>query len=173
MSADDVFNQALSQGLANQETIRLAHHHCGQMRFVEDGGHGMAEAASGLPINMRRIECSLFQGGSSGDLDWIASLFYEDHCVGCLHRQPTRQVPNLATLMEARRAEQTAADVQIARKTVSQHQQWADRLATRRALFVGADPSMVRAMTDMGTCLLYTSDAADDLLCVDLGGRRI
>ena len=22
-------------------------------------------------------------------------------------------------------------------------------------------------------CLLYTSDAADDLLCVDLGGRRV
>ena len=26
---------------------------------------------------------------------------------------------------------------------------------------------------DMQPCLLYTSDAADDLLCVDLGGRRI
>src|SRR5659263_779896 len=25
----------------------------------------------------------------------------------------------------------------------------------------------------LGPCLLYTSDAADDLLCVDLGGRRI
>ena len=25
----------------------------------------------------------------------------------------------------------------------------------------------------MPPCLLYTSDAADDLLCVDLGGRRI
>ena len=25
----------------------------------------------------------------------------------------------------------------------------------------------------IGTCLLYTSDAADDLPCVDLGGRRI
>ncbi len=23
------------------------------------------------------------------------------------------------------------------------------------------------------SCLLYTTDAADDLLCVDLGGRRI
>ncbi len=23
------------------------------------------------------------------------------------------------------------------------------------------------------SCLLYSSDAADDLLCVDLGGRRI
>ena len=28
-------------------------------------------------------------------------------------------------------------------------------------------------LTDSVTCLLYTSDAADDLLCVDLGGRRI
>src|SRR5450756_843365 len=27
-------------------------------------------------------------------------------------------------------------------------------------------------MEDRGSCLLYTSDAADDLLCVDLGGRR-
>ena len=26
---------------------------------------------------------------------------------------------------------------------------------------------------DSEGCLLYTSDAADDLLCVDLGGRRI
>ena len=24
-----------------------------------------------------------------------------------------------------------------------------------------------------GPCLLYTSDAADDMQCVDLGGRRI
>src|SRR5680860_814795 len=35
----------------------------------------------------------------------------------------------------------------------------------------------VARATSVGTtsrrCLLYTSDAADDLLCVDLGGRRI
>src|SRR5450756_1950354 len=30
-----------------------------------------------------------------------------------------------------------------------------------------------KAKPDGYTCLLYTSDAADDLLCVDLGGRRI
>ena len=29
------------------------------------------------------------------------------------------------------------------------------------------------ARTRYQACLLYTSDAADDLLCVDLGGRRI
>src|SRR5665213_176946 len=40
--------------------------------------------------------------------------------------------------------------------------------------------SRLRSKIDKGfdkamlqTCLLYTSDAADDLLCVDLGGRRI
>src|SRR5680860_1895115 len=30
-----------------------------------------------------------------------------------------------------------------------------------------------RARRPLLCCLLYTSDAADDLLCVDLGGRRI
>ena len=29
------------------------------------------------------------------------------------------------------------------------------------------------ARSPFNICLLYTSDAADDLLCVDLGGRRI
>src|SRR5450756_2840104 len=34
--------------------------------------------------------------------------------------------------------------------------------------------SDVRRLLDhLDICLLYTSDAADDLLCVDLGGRRI
>src|SRR5665809_170044 len=31
----------------------------------------------------------------------------------------------------------------------------------------------VKLVPAFHTCLLYTSDAADDLLCVDLGGRRI
>src|SRR5450756_2978432 len=31
----------------------------------------------------------------------------------------------------------------------------------------------VHPLTLGNPCLLYTSDAADDLLCVDLGGRRI
>src|SRR5450756_371209 len=36
-----------------------------------------------------------------------------------------------------------------------------------KGLGFGADDYMTKP------CLLYTSDAADDLLCVDLGGRRI
>src|SRR5680860_1871160 len=34
-------------------------------------------------------------------------------------------------------------------------------------------PQIRIASPSCRTCLLYTSDAADDLLCVDLGGRRI
>ena len=30
----------------------------------------------------------------------------------------------------------------------------------------------VAEIINLQACLLYTSDAADDLLCVDLGGRR-
>src|SRR5450756_3100677 len=45
-----------------------------------------------------------------------------------------------------------------------------------RDLHAAARPSQHTKKTFPGihwTCLLYTSDAADDLLCVDLGGRRI
>src|SRR5665213_4182451 len=41
---------------------------------------------------------------------------------------------------------------------------------TRPAEVAGADRGK---KVEPEICLLYTSDAADDLLCVDLGGRRI
>src|SRR5659263_780871 len=39
------------------------------------------------------------------------------------------------------------------------------------AAILGQESAMLAQ--HFGSCLLYTSDAADDLLCVDLGGRRI
>ena len=36
-----------------------------------------------------------------------------------------------------------------------------------------AAPAPEKETVKRKDCLLYTSDAADDLLCVDLGGRRI
>src|SRR5450756_1419181 len=48
--------------------------------------------------------------------------------------------------------------------------------STRRTPSATATPMAQPAATSDGqctACLLYTSDAADDLLCVDLGGRRI
>src|SRR5450756_771362 len=49
--------------------------------------------------------------------------------------------------------------------------QAAKEIATRYD-FKGVGASIAWSGTEK-ICLLYTSDAADDLLCVDLGGRRI
>ena len=39
--------------------------------------------------------------------------------------------------------------------------------------YIAAKPEFAKVLKDFDACLLYTSDAADDLLCVDLGARRI
>ena len=46
-------------------------------------------------------------------------------------------------------------------------------IQAKRLAVVGVSRSAQKFGTAIYTCLLYTSDAADDLLCVDLGGRRI
>src|SRR5665213_1826879 len=49
-----------------------------------------------------------------------------------------------------------------------------DRIVMNEAMPpVGAAISLPPISRTVFICLLYTSDAADDLLCVDLGGRRI
>ena len=42
----------------------------------------------------------------------------------------------------------------------------------KAAGYYGNTASVVSMVAEGKGCLLYTSDAADDLLCVDLGGRR-
>ena len=50
---------------------------------------------------------------------------------------------------------------------------WAG-LKNFKFLFASKDAWIITRNTLLyNVCLLYTSDAADDLLCVDLGGRRI
>ena len=54
---------------------------------------------------------------------------------------------------------------------------FSERIARNQQLLL-RDESHFGKVTDPAAgsyyiCLLYTSDAADDLLCVDLGGRRI
>ena len=55
-----------------------------------------------------------------------------------------------------------------ARRDVGQLDGWQLRLAGRAGTIVALEE-----LAGAGICLLYTSDAADELLCVDLGGRRI
>eukprot|EP00657_Telonema_sp_P-1_P010097 TRINITY_DN438_c0_g1_i3.p1 TRINITY_DN438_c0_g1~~TRINITY_DN438_c0_g1_i3.p1 ORF type:complete len:131 (+),score=67.53 TRINITY_DN438_c0_g1_i3:47-439(+) len=68
----------------------------------------------------------------------------------------------------------------IGRKLVAMGYEAGDRIALIAetsanfvCFFVGCQYASVLPVLCVDTCLLYTSDAADDLLCVDLGGRRI
>ena len=61
-------------------------------------------------------------------------------------------------------------------KIVKEHKQaneiisWVERIEALFS-FVPSFELVVKGLNNI--CLLYTSDAADDLLCVDLGVRRI
>src|SRR5665811_1872489 len=48
----------------------------------------------------------------------------------------------------------------------------ASRITACRSWYAAIKPRSVRTVAPYPTCLLYTSDAADDLTRVDLGGRR-
>ena len=116
----------------------------------EGGGRGLAEQFSGLPIDMRRVSCPVARGSTAGmNLDWLASDFYDQHCVGCQRRRPTGEIPSLASVMQARKAEAAAAAEAERQATTRQHREWEQRAERRRAVAAGADPAMASALGDM------------------------
>jgi hypothetical protein len=111
----------------------------------------MAEAASGLPINARRVHCGYAAPSHSagGNLEWIAAEFYKANCVGCPHRQPTGEVPNLATVLEARDVEAARAADREQQKLRALRQDWSVRVERRRVLRAEAQPPMQVALDDV------------------------
>ena len=59
------------------------------------------------------------------------------------------------------------------RDSTGETQQITPQLVREAVREVYDEPSTGFSWRRPWCCLLYTSDAADDLLCVDLGGRRI
>jgi hypothetical protein len=148
--AERIFDDAVRTGRENAVTVEMARRHCLNMTFTEFGGQGAAEAATGLPINMRQVGCLVAHGGASANLDWIAGEFYEQHCVGCTHRRPTGDVPNLATVMDERKeAAARAAEAERA-ETARRHQAWEQRAEHRRAAQASSDTAMASALDDIG-----------------------
>lgn len=94
---EDEIDRMIRLGIDNRRIIDLARDHCLRMEFVADGGHGMLEEQTGLPIDRRRVQCPLALGTSAMRLDQAALSFYRNHCIGCSERQPTGRIPNLST----------------------------------------------------------------------------
>lgn len=153
-NVDRVFDDFLAVGRRNLETMELARRHCTHMEFREWelGGRGMAEAATGLPINTRRVHCAYAPpaGSAAMNLDWIASEFYKKNCRGCPHRRSTGELPNLATTIEAREAELVAEENRERQRLEDLRAEWSLRVEHRRTLRTGAEPPMQSALDDLG-----------------------
>lgn len=142
-------DEAVRLGMENRETIELARRHCLKMEFIQSGGQGYLEAATGLPINMRQVRCPVAIGNMAMNLGWIASDFVRANCAGCLERKSTGEVPNLATVVaqEDAAAEEAALTrdeaLEIARKSR------ADRVEARKASIATGDLTMAGAFEDL------------------------
>jgi hypothetical protein len=144
------------------------------MEFRESGGTGMAEEVSGLPINTRHVHCQFGEpaGGMTMNLEWIATEYYEDNCIGCPHRHPTGQLPNLASVIEERKAAARVAEAAAKDELAQRRAAWSERAELRRARATGVDAAMANALGDVET--IDADPAADaNSQQVDYALRRL
>ena len=158
---DHVWESALEAGVRNQQMITLAKNHCTRMEFVQNGGQGMAEEATGLPINAREVRCPMAHGHMiSSNLEATVPAFYRQHCVGCQEQRPTGLLPTLGAYVKATDENAAAERKRDAEQRAALHEAWEKRTERRRGLMARCDDAMVNALTDIA------------ILDVDPGGDR-
>ena len=93
-------------GERNQRALKLAQNWCAHLEIDIDGGVGLIEHISGLPIASRVFRCPYARdtGWRMREAQEAAVHFYDENCHGCPHRQPVR-LPNLLELVAERDAE--------------------------------------------------------------------
>lgn len=144
------FARRFELGHENARIMELAANHCRHMRFVEFGGRGMLEEVSGLPLNMRRVECPVAIGNTAGmRLDHVTFGFYAEHCVGCDRREPTGRLPNLGTEALARQQQAEAENAERAEGLRIRGIARAGRVERRRSLRATADPATASILDDL------------------------
>jgi hypothetical protein len=129
---DDVWDGALAAGVQNEKMITLARNHCTRMQFVQNGGQGMAEEATGLPINAREVRCPVAHGHMiSSNLAVTVPAFYREHCVGCEEQRPTGLLPTLAGFVSAADERAEASQQRDVERRAALHAEWEQRAERR------------------------------------------
>jgi hypothetical protein len=156
MSIDRTWERAVAMGRRNREILDLLAQHCMHARDEFAGGHGMAEQATGLPIDMRTIRCAYAKNdvGAAMDLEWIAVSFYRANCVGCPHRRPLGGIPNLASYVVELDAQAALRTEQEAKRVQARARRRHERIQQRAALAAGDTLAVARLFDDL--------DAVDD-----------
>jgi hypothetical protein len=106
MADDAGIQRAIEIGKRNAAVIELLQNWCAHARVIHDGGCGLVEQMTGLPIGARSIRCphARAHGWSGMNMEVIVLDFHDRNCVGCEHRSPVK-LPNLSELVGRRDAE--------------------------------------------------------------------
>lgn len=129
-STEDSIERALRIGEANQRVLELVRNWCAHLDVKREGGVGLVELETGLPIGMRSLDCvhARAHGFAGANLGNIALNFYDRNCMDCRFRRPVA-VPNLQSLVDEREAGRVKqqAEEMLAQRELS------DRLSKREA----------------------------------------
>jgi hypothetical protein len=131
--------------------ITLAKNHRTHMEFVQSSGQGMAEEATGLPINAREVRCPMARGHMIGsNLEMIVPAFYRQNCLGCAEQRPSGLLSTLAGYVAAVDENAAAEREREVERKAALHTEWEARAQRRRGLMARCDDMMATALADIG-----------------------
>lgn len=137
---DDGIARAIQIGEANARVIELAQNWCAHLEVEKNGGTGLVEMQTGLPIGMRSFKCihASAAGFAGMALEGIALDFYDRNCVGCDNRSPVR-LPNLSQLVADRDDDKKSDDARREAVLQDERTRYEARNRTRLSLSQNAD----------------------------------
>lgn len=127
----------ISLGRKNQEMIALGKAWCTHIRTDREGGIGLVEQMTGLPITGGGFTCDYAQQPADPlgmKLAETAVGFYENNCRGCENRSSGGRVPNLGTWAEERLTERAQRDEEEAMARQIAVTQSQERIAYRKSI---------------------------------------
>src|SRR5260221_14436744 len=148
------FGEAVDMGRANAEAIELTRRHCRLARIEAVGGNSLVGSMLDLPMGPLQVRCEhapppRTEGHRALEL---AIEFYEANCVGCPFRQPTGELPSLATVAGQRAAEEAARKAAAQQAADERARRYHERQERRHQLVAG-EGHVVRDLAHALDCI--------------------
>ena len=134
--------RAVAIGQHNRNTLELVRNWCAHVEFKKQGGGGIIEQETGLPIGPRYLTCphAAAPGFSGIDLRFLALDFHDRNCVNCSNRKPVG-LPNLSILVRERDEAIAAQTAHAGRREAEEAAARDARDSVRQTLRYGLAPS--------------------------------
>jgi hypothetical protein len=148
-------------GEANKRTLELVRNWCAHLAIDKQGGGGLVEQFTSLPIGPRSLSCphAAAPGFTGSDLKFLAVDFYDRNCIGCAHRKPVG-FANLSSFIRERDTARAATAAEATRRDVAAAAALQERDAKRQAIRSDLTPPGINVI-DQIEDLDHDRDGAD------------